>query len=200
MGKKPVLGIVSALCVGLALTGCRNCSSCHSDSGQVAKGGTVPAKPQAAFSQNGLPAASAPAGWNNPGPSSPKPSAAAPTDVPSPLGMDKPVMKSSDPLASSKPAPFGVQPASFAAPAPDANTSRFAPTAAGRILPTPPALVTGASLPPLGEQRPFTPKVEESTMMPPPPPPPPSMPRSPSFDSTPLPTGTPPPPPPGPNG
>ncbi|HBI46316.1 MAG TPA: hypothetical protein DDY78_26210 [Planctomycetales bacterium] len=211
MGKKPVLGIVSALCVGLALTGCRNCSSCHSDGVKLAKDGPGTVKPQAAFSQNGLPAATSAAGWNNSGTTIPKPSGAAPTDMPAPVGMEKAGSKATEPLATSKSGLSGVTPASFAPPAPDApaaaetNTSRFQPTAAGRILPTPPALATGSSLPPLGEERPFGTKVEESNVMPPPPPPPPlppSMPRSLSIDGTPLPAGTlpPPPPPPGPNG
>jgi hypothetical protein len=208
MGKKPVLGIVSALWVGLALTGCQNCSSCRSDGVKLAKDGPASSKPQAAFTQNGLPAKSMTAGWNNSGASPPKPSVTAPADSPTPLGMEKTGSKAAEPLATSKSGLPGVVPASFGAPAPDApasaetNTSRFQQTAAGRILPTPPALAPGSSLPPLGDERPFPTKVEESNVMPAPPPPlPPSMPRSMSIDATPLPSETlPPPPPPGPNG
>ncbi len=64
MGKKPVLGMVSALCVGLALTGCRDAAT-RSD-GPVTKGPLY--KPQGAFSTNaGNPTtntASPSAGWN----------------------------------------------------------------------------------------------------------------------------------------
>jgi hypothetical protein len=208
MGKKPVLGIVSALCVGLALTGCRNCSSCHSDGVKLAKDGPTTIKPQAAFSQNGLPAGATTPGWNNSGTTLPKPSGAAPADLPATVGMEKAGSKTAEPLATSKPGLSGVQPANFVPPAPDApapaetNTSHFPPTGAGRILPSPPALATGSSLPPLGDEHPFPQKVEESNVMPAPPPPP-SISRSLSNEATPLPPGTlppPPPPPPGPNG
>jgi hypothetical protein len=223
MGKKPVFGIVSALCVGLALTGCRNCSSCHSDGATLAKGGPTPFKAQPTFQTN---SASATQGWNNSPGTLPKPSVAAPVEAPAPLGMEKSPLKLTEPLATSKPMPSGIQPAGFATPpaptgvqpagfatppalpadpaAPlDASTSHFPPPAASRILPPPPALVTGSSLPPLPDERPFPTKTEESASPPLPPPPPPSLPRSMADDVTPPSPGTlppPPPPPPGPNG
>ena len=64
MGKKPVLGMVSALCVGLALTGCRDAAT-RSD-GPVTKGPLY--KPQGEFSTNAgnttTNTASPSAGWN----------------------------------------------------------------------------------------------------------------------------------------
>ena len=69
MGKKPVLGIVSALCVGLALTGCHNCPSCQSDSAMAWRR-TNPQtfNPQPTFQTNSAAAAPATAmGWNNSG-------------------------------------------------------------------------------------------------------------------------------------
>jgi hypothetical protein len=225
MGKKPVLGIVSALCVGLALTGCRNCSSCQSDNVKVTKDGPATFKPQPTFQTNTAAAAPSAQGWNNSATTLPKPSSAAPADASAPLGMDKSGLKATEPLATSKPMSSGVQPATFVPPpapadaaAPvDANTSHFPPQTTGRILPSPPALPTGSSLPPLPDDRPFPAKVEESTAMPlPPPPPPPSMSHSPANDAPPLSPETqpsppspslipgtlppPPPAPPGPNG
>jgi hypothetical protein len=66
MGKKPVLGMVSALCVGLALTGCRNAEP-RSDGSLLTKSSGPIYKPSAAFSTNGTPmnTNSANAGWNN---------------------------------------------------------------------------------------------------------------------------------------
>ncbi len=216
MGKKPVLGIVSALCVGLALTGCRNCSSCPTDGARVAKEGPATFKPQPTFQTNSAAAAPANSANNSATPAA-KPTIPTAPDLSAPLGMDKTGLKPTEPLASSKPSASGVQTTGFVtpattaptttipdAPAPaDANTSHFPPSATGRILPPAPALATGSSLPPLGDERPFPPKVEESTALPPPPPPPPpSLSHSVSSDATPLPPGTlpPPPAPPGPNG
>ena len=211
MGKKPVLGIVSAFCVGLALTGCQTCSSCHNDGAKLAKNSQAPSKPTTtavtgAPSTTGAAAASATAGWNNSG-TIPKPAVAAPADLPTALGTDKTASKPTEPVATSKNPSPSVQPAGFTPPPPDAaapmetNTSHFPPPAAGRILPSPPALATGSSLPPLADEHPLPTKLDESMALPPPPPPPPSASHSVSNDAPSAPPGTlPPPPPPGPNG
>jgi hypothetical protein len=239
MGKKPVLGIVSALCVGLALTGCRNCSSCQSDNTRVTKTNPAAFKPQPTFQTNSAAAAPSAQGWNNSA-TTPKPTISAPVDTSTPFGMDKPV-KPADPLATSKPTAPSVQPTAFATPpaassapmpaptptpmdeaAPvDSNTSHFAPTGAGRILPSPPTLAPTTSLPPLREEHPAPRKTEDSSALPLPPPPPlPSMAPPPANDAPALPKETlspsalpapslepgtlpplpPPPVPPGPNG
>ncbi len=198
MGKKPVLGIVSAFCVGLALTGCRNCSSCQSDSATTAKANPAAFKPQPTFQTNSAAAAPSGQGWNNSSTTLPKPSTTALDDAPAPSGMDKSQPKPMETLATSKPAASSVQPAAFASPpgpaadaaAPvDANTSHFPPQTTGRILPSPPALAPGSSLPPLPDDHPFPTKTENSSELPPPPPPP-SLSNSPSNDAPALPAAT----------
>ena len=177
MGKKPVLGMVSAFCVGLALTGCKGANS-GSDGTPVAKDNSSLYKTQPAFGQ-GATANTAPSnGWSTP------PAAKSATGVSAAPMSDAAPMSPSMTGTNMRPMPAGgfgstnVQPAggvmplgpppsapqdmaprlgqgTDAPPASGSTSSNFPPPAdmhtSSRMLPPPPALPAPTSLPPLPE-------------------------------------------------
>ena len=190
MGKKPVLGIVGAFCVGLTLTGCRDANT-RTEGSPLAKETKPAYQPHPAFGPGAPNATTANNGWNTTPAAKTTPAAGGTLTDAAPPSMTG--MKPLDPPPHTD--NFGVQPvgntmtappapvAPDLAPRPGQNSdwgptpttsSKFAPqadapAAPGRMLPPTPALPGKVeSLPPLPEPpAPIPPHAGE--MSPPPP-------------------------------
>ncbi len=207
MGRKPVLGMASALCIGLALTGCRDAAT-RSDGPTLSKTNGPVYNPQPAFSMNSgnttNPAAPA-SGWNN-GPTTAGKNgawqggapASAPTTPGAPVGAGmntgRPTTNIQTTGATVPPAP--PSPPDYDIAPPPAGESHFAPPSnemhtiqgtSGHVLAPTPSL-TGQGIPailpeaPPSPPGPVQPAVDNSTQIPLPPAP---VPPAPPADLTP---------------
>lgn len=163
MGKKPVLGIVSAFCVGLALTGCRDANTRSDSPPMIGKENGPAYQPHPAFGSAASGTASQPNGWNAP-PTAGKNGvgmAGATTADATPMpSMSGPGAKPIDPAASAMTNSSGVQPAGglmsgpLSPPAPPAPPGPDASPMQGPALdPTPASGPTSSNFPPLGDVR-----------------------------------------------
>ncbi len=174
MGKKPVLGMVSAFCVGLALTGCKGANS-RSEGPPVAKDNSSLYKTQPSFGPGSAGTASS-NGWNTaptaaksaaPGTAAPITAAAPPSMIGAdmrpmpPVGVGSTNVQPAGGLMPSGPLPppeASPRPGQITdVPAPSGSTlSNFPPASDAhsnsRMLPPTPALPAPTSLPPLPEE------------------------------------------------
>lgn len=210
MGKKPVLGIVGAFCVGLTLTGCRDANT-RSEGAPLAKDTRPAFQTHPSFGPGASNTTTAGGGWNKTPDAKATPAASG---MPAPDATPSMTAKPSDPPAPTHTDGFGVQPAggtTTAPPAPiapdlaprpgpktdwsptPATSSKITapmadmPAASGRMLPPTPGQMQ--SLPPLPEPpAPIPPRMSDGGEAPPPPPAPLSRSLLPS-DAPPAPPG-----------
>lgn len=195
MGRKPFLGMVSAFCVGLALTGCRDADK-RQEGPLLSKNSTPAYKAQPAFGQGAAKTDAQTTGWNTAPPSKSATRTVEVDSLPPAPSMDHSAPRGADAFTAGRTGAPNIQTTGAMGPLPPPppqpvageTSSHFAPAHGGEIhdvpgvsgqsvLPPVPALAPGPmNLPPGLPEPPLPPPVKREERGAPPLPAPPPQP------------------------